>query len=549
MSTSTPRPRIPLPRRIALAAAAALICAFAWWSWSLVERVAEQRSAVVTNIATVVASENAIADPGNPTTREALVAHARLVAEPHASTIRRAVASGDDARIRDAANELLTATRADNRRRSAALGQHWDDMKWLTAVALALGLSALLLAWWAEHNRAASRAIEERLQRAVADLERERGTTETLSEAKSQLLADVSHEIRTPMVALIGGIEMLAREQLSNPQSRRVETLLGSAIALRALLDDLIDLTRIDAESMPLHPRPFDPTRLLEDVVELHGSLAAARNIRIRLVAGELPPGLEGDPDRIRQVLNNLVSNALKFTPRGADTTGARVKLTSHFDDEGWHVAVDDQGPGIPVDARGSVRMRFVRLASDAPGTGLGLALSSGLVESMGGRMEISDAPGGGARVAFTLPLAATAAPASRHPSTVPPSTPPPTEVLLVEDSELNREIVREMLDYLGFAVRTAENGQEAIEAATERAPDLILMDCQMPVLDGLEATRRLRAAGYTGRIVALTASVSPDERAACDRAGMDEVLAKPLTLDELGRTVERAGLGRAATG
>lgn len=381
-----------------------------------------------------------------------------------------------------------------------------------------------------------------------AEVEAARVAAEAASLAKSQSLATMSHELRTPMSGVLGMLELLLRSELTCEQAGRARLARDSARHLLGILNDILDLSRLEARRVELDPGPVDARDLARDVAALFASAAGERGVLLVVrVDPATPRWLECDGGRLRQVLTNLVGNALKFTDKG------RVELAVGYAAAPGggvlDVAVSDTGVGIPETDKGRLFRRFVQAEGGAGrgGAGLGLAISRQLVGLMGGEIGVDSAPGRGSTFRFWIPTRPCAAPA---PAAAPSSAlVAPMRVLLAEDNPTNQHILTAYLAMAGHSVRVASDGSEALAALGREPFDLVLMDLQMPGMDGLAATRRIRALPGPARavpIVALTASAMQSDREACLAAGMTDYLAKPIAPEALHATIARVGRGQA---
>ena len=379
--------------------------------------------------------------------------------------------------------------------------------------------------------------------------------------AKGDFLATMSHEIRTPMNGIIGSTELLLASGVTEGQLVLAGALRDSSEALLAIIDDVLDLSKIEANSLELESIPFDLHALIDSVAGVLGPAAERKNLELLVSLDPgIPRWLVGDPGRLRQVLINLAGNAVKFTDRG--TVVVSVAMLGLIDRGNARLVfeVRDTGIGISPDARSRLFKSFSQADNSMSrrfgGTGLGLAISWRLVDRMGGLLDVSSRVGEGSTFSFTIELP-TDTETNLDIAHQPPDAAPilagavaPANVmsdvrlLLVEDNEINRQVVGAMLGCLGIdPTGMASDGFEAVAAADATKFDLILMDCQMPGMDGFEATRKIRSTetgGHHVPIVALTANATAEDRRRCLSAGMDDYMPKPVRLANLRETLER---------
>jgi signal transduction histidine kinase/DNA-binding NarL/FixJ family response regulator/HPt (histidine-containing phosphotransfer) domain-containing protein len=390
-------------------------------------------------------------------------------------------------------------------------------------------------------------------------LRRARELAEAATEAKSRFVAIVSHEIRTPLNTLLNSLALLADTPMSTGQHRMVDMAAQSGEALLALINDILEMSRMEAGRLGLRPSTFALRPLLEGVVEMFRAPAQERGLSVSLsLAPGVPDRLYADPGRMRQVLMNLMSNAAKFSSPGevvllAGTTfaGGRTML---------RLAVRDPGPAIKPADRAMLFQPFSRLeqsdSAGKPGSGLGLAICQRLVSLMGGEISCSVTEAGGNEFWLTLPIEPIPAQAPASPRRAGPGLrgrAPRSRILLVEDIPANQLITATLLRREGHMVDVAGSGQQAIEAVARAPYDLVFMDIFMPGMTGLEATRRIRALSGPSRstpVVALTANVSAEDWARCLDAGMDGMLSKPVEVAKLGDALmEHVWMGGPRTG
>lgn len=367
------------------------------------------------------------------------------------------------------------------------------------------------------------------------------------SEAKTRFLANMSHEIRTPLNGILGLGDVLSRTPLAADQASILRSMTGAARTLEALLGDVLDLARLEEGVLQLLAEPFDLNALLCEVGDLHRPAAEAKGLRYEVEALSEAVWVSGDPVRLKQVLGNLLSNGVKFTDNGAITLSVTPRA------QGWRFEVKDTGVGFDGPAKARIFERFAQ-ADDSitrryGGSGLGLSICLELVRAMGGQLDAASSPNQGSCFAFEIPL---------------PSAPPPAvvrgpvlegrgvRILLAEDHPINRKVVELILAEVGAQLVSVCDGREAVKAYETEVFDLVLMDMQMPLVDGLTATRQIRAReralGLRAcPIIMLTANVLPEHLRASFEAGADRHLGKPIEAARLFEAIEDVLTGSLA--
>ncbi len=376
---------------------------------------------------------------------------------------------------------------------------------------------------------------------------------ERADQAKGEFLARMSHEVRTPMSGILGVTELLLRSELPAKGREYAEVVQASAQGLLRVVNDILDLSKLEAGKLSIELAPFDLRAVVAEIVDLFEPRASEAGIEVLAeVANELPPSLIGDSARLRQVLLNVVGNAVKYTAEGH--VGVRVEAPkSHEEAVRVSILVTDTGIGIAPEDQEKVFTPYQQAASgpshSVGGTGLGLAICRHLVTLMGGTIELDSILGEGTTVRITLDLEAPPDKVAEPEADVQQSTEPGSSlsgrhrILVADDNPTNRLVTHEQLRSLGYEVDDAGNGREVLAALGKRQYDLVLMDCQMPGLDGYETTRRIRAmdgAVAEVPVIAHTASAMKGDRERCLDAGMQDYLSKPYRLQELAEMVAR---------
>jgi PAS domain S-box-containing protein len=389
------------------------------------------------------------------------------------------------------------------------------------------------------------------------ELRQAKELAERASQTKSEFLARMSHEIRTPLNGVVGMIDQLVNSELTDKQKRYTSLARIAAESLMSVINDILDFSRIEAGKVEIDSVEFDLYQMVGDLVDLFKPVAGGKHLELSCsLQQDMPRRLTGDSNRIRQVLTNLIANAIKFTAAGS----IRIYINLQTLDPGHcliHVEIVDTGMGIPPEQIEHLFKRFSQLDSSITrqfgGTGLGLAICKRLVELMGGQIGVHSIPKQGSTFWFTLPLQICASSPSIRPSQLPMQTKvwqfpvlKGLHLLVAEDNEMNQFVVQETLKRVGCTCDIAADGIRAVQDVGRRRYDLILMDCQMPEMDGLEATRRIRqieqstSATLRIPIIALTAEAIAGDRERCLASGMDGYISKPINAEELFAEISR---------
>ena len=417
------------------------------------------------------------------------------------------------------------------------------------SLVIGVGMLILLVLLWIESHgleQRMSEMLQLRHENALIAEQRQHALllAEHSSQAKSRFLATVSHEMRTPLNGILGMTQLLQQSGLEAGARSQLDVIAQSARHLQAVIGDLLDLSRIESGRLAIEAAPLRLQDVVRDVVDLLEPLATQKGLRFELrFDAELPEWIEADAPRVKQVLHNLIGNAIKFTAQGEVSLGIACRASQ------LEFLVRDTGIGIPADQVERIFNAFEQVAAPGSaehrsGTGLGLTISRELAQAMGGDVACQTTDGPGTLFRFTLPCRPCAAPArsADTPANLPRLS---GRVLVAEDSPVNAMIARTMLERMGLAVDLADDGHMALDRMQHIDYAVVLMDCQMPVLDGWQATREWRereqrSAGRRVPIVALTANAVPGDRERCIAAGMDDYLAKPFEMNDLAALMRR---------
>ncbi len=444
-------------------------------------------------------------------------------------------------------NTTLSADRADARQTLQAL-----EMKSLSLIVLLVASVGFLIFTLRRQLRSV-RAAGLSLETMAGNLNNAYQAAEAGNRAKSQFMATMGHEIRTPLNAILGMVELMELKKLPVECLDNLRTIRGAGEALLDIINEILDFAKIEHGNLELEYRIVDIRALAESATEMmRGRAAEAGNtIELDMPAVLSAPYIHSDPTRLRQIVLNLMSNAVKFTANGAVTL--RIRETGTERAPRLRIEVKDTGIGIDESGRAKLFKPFSQVDASISrkygGTGLGLTICKQIVDRFGGEMGVDSVPGLGSKFWFEIPAPRSElAPPNHKSENAPANALPKLTVLAVEDNKVNQQVIRRFLEHLGQEVHLADDGAQAVEFASGKRFDLILMDMQMPVMDGIEATRRIKAlpAPFSQTpIWAMTANASEDDRIACEEAGMEGFHSKPVSMIQLRQLI--TDLGRSA--
>jgi signal transduction histidine kinase len=410
---------------------------------------------------------------------------------------------------------------------------------------LTLGLLPRIATNAIERHNLLRRLVES--EKAAAEAER---SAAFANRAKSTFLANMSHELRTPLTAIIGLTELLLDRDLDPDGRQMLELVRTSSRHLAELIGDILDLTKIEAGTLDLHPVACSPAQLVQELCQVMRYRAADKHLALDLSFQQMPGRVRTDPTRLRQIVLNLVSNAIKFTEQGS------VRVEMGWASDRLHLAVSDTGPGIAAEQQEQIFERFIQIDRDPRhgGVGLGLPISRSLARLMGGDLTVTSRNGGGCTFDLVISAPIETGGTSLNPPAAAPPLPSPVDgynwrqrrILVAEDTTANQFLIRSLLRSTGASVECADNGAIALtrvgEASRKGQPfDVILMDMQMPVMDGFEAVAALRGDGCHIPIIAITAGAAAGDKARCLASGCNGYIAKPFGRDSLLQTIDHA--------
>ena len=397
---------------------------------------------------------------------------------------------------------------------------------------------------------ASKQLLEDRIKQRTQELETAMQDALSASQAKSEFLANISHELRTPMNGILGMLNMVMVTKLDPEQRDHLETAQRCAYSLLTVLNDVLDISKIEAGRMAIESLPFELSTVFDDCVKAHAAIGAPKGVSVKSrIHEDVPKRVVGDPLRLRQILTNLLSNAVKFTESGAVTLDIHC-LESEPGRVTLELNITDTGIGIAKDKLDVIFDKFTQADTSISrrfgGTGLGLAITKSLVDMQGGSIRVESRLGQGSRFIVVLPFEIVEAHAPTLDSAIIQAS-APGHVLIVEDNQVNQKLVSAILRKSGYSVSVAGNGAEALQAMERQEYRLVLMDVQMPVLDGLEATRLIRRnpKWRSVPIIAMTARAMEGDKQSCLSAGMDGYISKPIHAAHLLSVIEEISLTR----